>query len=80
MRLSSITNYVPKFRISSPEQVAKNLQKITLPAIAFFVVSMIKGAQAISYVECIDNCDKNRDTPHLAKLICYTLCAIFAKK
>jgi hypothetical protein len=79
MNISTISNYVPKIRIASPEQAVKNLTKIAIPAIAFVGASMIHGAQAISYVECHNNCDKHRDAHELAKLICYIACMIFAK-
>jgi len=79
MSVSAILNYVPKIRIASPEQIVKNLKNIAIPAITLVAVSMINGAQAISYAECFDNCNEHREAHPLAKLLCYTLCAIFAK-
>lgn len=75
----SISNYVPTIRIASPEQIARNLRIIAIPAITLFAASMITGAQAIGYVECINNCNAHRDAHAIAKLACYALCAIFAK-
>ena len=79
MNLSTTSNYFPEIRIASPEQAVKNLKNIAIPAITLVAASMINGAQAIGYVECIDNCNEHRDAHPLAKLICYGLCAIFAK-
>ena len=79
INLTNISNSVPKIRIASPEQVVKNLNKIAIPTIILVTALMIKGAQAIGYVECINNCNEHRDAHALAKLMCYALCAIFAK-
>lgn len=78
-RVASISSYVPRFRIASSDQMARNLTKIALPAIALAASAMMYQAQAVTYVECINNCDLHREAHELAKLICYTLCAIFSK-
>ncbi len=79
MGASAISNYVPKISLASPEQIAKNVNKIAIPAMVLVTASMINGAQAVGFVECMDNCNRDPNTPGIAKLICYTLCAIFSK-
>lgn len=79
MRPAAVLDYVSEIKIASPKQVVENLSKIAIPAIALVATSMIQGAQAIPYVECINNCDRHRDAHPLAKLICYALCARFSK-
>lgn len=79
MKLSAISSYVPSIRIATPREAANNLKKIALPAIALVGVSMIRGARAVTYVECFDNCNEHREAHPLAKLICYAICAIFAE-
>lgn len=77
---TNISDYIPKIRLASPEQVTKNLTKIAIPTITLAALTMINSVQSIPFTECIDNCNKHRDVHDLAKLLCYTLCWLFAKK
>ena len=79
MRASAISEKFPNFEIQSQEQIVKNIKRVAIPVIAFTAISMISGAQAITYVECFDNCNKTQDASELAVLLCQTLCLIFAK-
>ena len=75
----TLSNTISNNKFASPECVVKNIQKIAIPIIVLVTTSMIQGAQAITYVECVNKCDEHRDTDAFSKLICYALCAIFAK-
>lgn len=78
---TNISNYIPKIGIASPQQVVKNLTKIAVPVIALVGASMIRESEAsYPYIECVNNCYRERDAHDLAKLICHILCEIFAKK
>lgn len=79
MSISSISNYVPEIRFASPKQITENITKIAVPLIILAAVSMPQQAEAITYVECFNNCDKHRDVDALSKFVCYALCAIFSK-
>lgn len=81
MNLSAISNYVPNVGIASPQQAVKNLTKLTVPIIALVGASMINEARAdYPYIQCVDDCYRNRDAHDLAKLLCHILCEIFGKK
>lgn len=77
--VSNGLGYLPTFTLATPQQVVKNVTRLALPAILLVAVAMAREARAITYVECINNCDEHRDAHELAKLLCYTLCLIFAK-
>lgn len=79
MSIAAISSYVPTIRIASPQQVLRNLTKIAIPIIMLVSAALVREAKAVTYVECFENCDKHREAHELAKLFCYTLCAIFAK-
>ena len=76
--LSTISNYIPSIRFPSTQQACKNVTKLALPIVTLVGASMIHAAEAIPYVECIDNCNAHRDIHPLARLICQALCAIFS--
>ncbi len=77
--ISNISNYTPNIELPSLQQVCKNITKLAVPIITLVGASMINAAEAIPYHECIDNCNEHRSAHPLAKLLCYTLCLIFAK-
>lgn len=79
MNVGAISNYIPNVRLSSPTTMISRLTTIAVPIIALAGISSITGARAITYVECIDQCNEHRDAGDLAKLLCYTLCLIFAR-
>ncbi|MDN3505434.1 MAG: hypothetical protein P0S95_07660 [Rhabdochlamydiaceae bacterium] len=79
MKLSAISNYASTIRIATPEEVVDRLSKIAIPAILVFAASKVKETQAISYVECIDNCNSHPDANPLAVLICQAICLVFCK-
>lgn len=79
LSLSNVSNYVSSIRIPSPQQACNNITKLALPIIAFAGASMISAVEAIPYVECMDNCNAHRDIHPLARLLCQTLCFLFAK-
>ncbi|MDX8431583.1 MAG: hypothetical protein SNF33_07285 [Candidatus Algichlamydia australiensis] len=69
-------SYVPAV---SKDQVIKNVGTYAVPAITIAATSMINGAEAVTFVDCMNKCNENPDVSPLAVLVCQTLCAIFAK-
>ncbi len=58
--------------------IAKTVSSLAVPIIVMGALANIPGAQATQYTDCIDKC--NETAPYgLPRMICYTLCAIFAK-
>ncbi len=65
--------------LPTPNQLAVGVHRVAIPAITLAAFSMIQGAEAIKFTECIDNCNSHRDAHPLAQLLCYAACAIFAE-
>lgn len=80
MSISAISNYVPSIGFASPVQIVSRLTAIAVPIIALAGVSALPTVNAVTLAECYENCNAHRDAHELAKLICYGLCHIFAKK
>lgn len=79
MRASAVSDKFPNFEVQPQKQIVKNIKRVAIPVIALTAISMISGAQAITYVECFDNCNKTSDASGIALLLCQTLCLVFAK-
>lgn len=79
LSLSSVSNYIPRIGLPSPQQACRNVTKLAVPIIALAFASMISAAKAITYAECMNNCNAHRDIHPLARLLCQTMCLLFAK-
>ncbi len=58
--------------------IAEVINKIALPAITFFALASIPVVRADAFTECIDQCEATT-SPGLARMLCYLVCAIFAR-
>lgn len=78
--ISNISNYIPNIGFPSPQQACRNVTKLAVPIITVMGASMISAAEAIPYVECMNDCNSYRDIHPLARLLCHTMCFLFAEK
>lgn len=79
LSLSTVSNYIPKIGLPSPQQACKNVTKLAVPIVTLVGVSMINAAEAIPFAQCMENCNAHRDIHPLARLLCQTMCLLFAK-
>ncbi len=76
--ISNISEYVPKIRLASKDEMVERVKMLAVPVIAIVAASMAREVEAIGFAECIDNCNSHQSFLP-AKLICYTLCHFFSK-
>lgn len=59
----------------SRNQLTKNIATVALPTIALAITANLPTANAASYIECINSCDRWETE---SKFICHLLCLLFA--
>lgn len=67
-------------RLSTPSEIVRKTSLCSMPILCLAGASVIAGAQALSFMDCVDHCENDDpQRPHIAKLICYAICLVFAE-